>query len=121
MEVKVIIAVNKNDKYKKIIENSGITLLDYIPENSWLVSISGEGMIFKELPYFIPNFEKERVKRKIKFKLIYDKKEVKEFEKNKVKRKMFEGKPFPQGFDSKSAFLILSLCVILELPILYFM
>ena len=64
--------------------------------------LGAKGMIFKELPYFIPNFEKERIKKKIKFKLIYDKKEFREFEKDKIKRKMFEGKSLPPGFDSKS-------------------
>jgi len=64
--------------------------------------LGAKGMIFKELPYFIPNFEKERIKKKIKFKLIYDKKEVKEFEKDTIKRRLFEGKSFPLGFESKS-------------------
>ena len=64
--------------------------------------LGAKGMIFKELPYFIPNFEKERIKKKIKFTLIYDKKEIKEFEKDIFKRKMFKGKSLPQGFDSKS-------------------
>src|SRR3989304_9327086 len=35
-------------KEKMMIEKSGIILLDYIPENSWLVSISGDGQIDKE-------------------------------------------------------------------------
>ena len=75
---------------------------EMLKEGKEVLVLGAKGMIFKELPYFIPNFEKERIKKKIKFKLIYDKKEVKEFEKNKVKRKLFEGKPFPEGFDSKS-------------------
>ena len=64
--------------------------------------LGAKGMIFKELPYFIPNFEKERIRKKIKFILLYDKQEVKEFEKNTVKRKMFKGKSLPRGFESKS-------------------
>ena len=41
-------------------------------------------------------------KKKIKFILAYDKKEVKEFEKDVVKRKLFEGKSLPHGFESTS-------------------
>src|SRR3989304_6427486 len=40
-------------KEKKMIEKSGIVLLDYIPENSWLVSISGEALIVKESMSYI--------------------------------------------------------------------
>ena len=75
---------------------------EMLKEGKEVFVLGAKGMIFKELPYFIPNFEKERIKKKIKFTLIYDKKEVKEFEKDIVKRKLFEGKSFPYGFESKS-------------------
>jgi len=75
---------------------------EMIKEGKEVLVLGAKGMIFKELPYFIPNFERERIKKKIKFTLIYDKKDIKEFEKNKIKRKLFEGKSFPIGFDSKS-------------------
>ena len=52
------------------------------------------------LKYFTPGFERERIKKKIKFFLIYDKKEIKKYEKEVVKRKFFEGKVFPEGVDS---------------------
>ena len=82
----------------------GIKTIHYemLKEGKDVYVLGAKGMIFKELPFFIPNFEKERIKKKIKFKLIYDKKEVKEFEKYIVKRKMFEGKSLPFGFESKS-------------------
>src|SRR3990172_254102 len=35
-------------KERNMLEKAGIILLDYIPENSWLVSISGDGLIEKE-------------------------------------------------------------------------
>ena len=73
-----------------------------LKEGKEVYVLGAKGMIFKELPYFIPNFERERIKKKIKFILIYDKKEVKDFEKDIVKRKLFEGKSFPHGFESKS-------------------
>src|SRR3972149_5317934 len=39
-------------KEKRIMEKSGIILLDYIPENSWLLSISGEALVVNEsMPY----------------------------------------------------------------------
>jgi len=75
---------------------------EMLKEGKDVYVLGAKGMIFKELPYFIPNFEKERIKKKIKFTLIYDKKEVKEFEKEIIKRKLFEGKSLPHGFESTS-------------------
>ena len=75
---------------------------EMLKEGKEVYVLGAKGKIFTELQYFIPNFEKERVRKKIKFTLLYDTKEVKEFEKDKIKRKLFEGKPFPQGFDTKS-------------------
>lgn len=75
---------------------------EMLKEGKEVYVLGAKGMIFRELPYFIPHFEKERIKKKIKFKLIYDKKEVKEFEKDVIKRKLFEGKSLPSGFESNS-------------------
>ncbi len=75
---------------------------EMLKEGKEVYVLGAKGMIFKELPYFIPNFERERIKKKIKFTLIYDKKEIKEFEKSTIKRKLFEGKSLPHGFESKS-------------------
>src|SRR3989344_2634445 len=75
---------------------------EMLKEGKEVYVLGAKGMIFKELPYFIPHFEKERIKKKIKFTLIYDKKEVKEFEKDVVKRKLFEGKSLPHGLESNS-------------------
>ncbi|MBI2047396.1 hypothetical protein HYT26_04525 [Candidatus Pacearchaeota archaeon] len=62
--------------------------------------LGAKGLIFTELPYFIPNFERERIKKKMKFILLYDKQEVKESEEHIAKRQFFEGKVLPKGFDS---------------------
>ena len=62
--------------------------------------LGAKGLIFTELPYFIPNFERERIKKKMKFILLYDKQEVKEREEHIAKRKFFEGKVLPEGYDS---------------------
>lgn len=75
---------------------------EMLKEGKEVCVLGAKGMIFKELPYFIPNFEKERIKKKIKFTLIYDKKEIKNFEKDIIKRRLFEGKSLPYGFESKS-------------------
>ena len=75
---------------------------EMLKEGKEVYVLGAKGMIFKELPYFIPHFEKERLKKKIKFILIYDKKEIKDFEKEIVKRKLFEGKSLPDGFESNS-------------------
>ena len=75
---------------------------EMLKEGKDVYVLGAKGMIFKELPYFIPHFEKERIKKKIKFTLIYDKKKIKEFEKDVVKRKLFEGKSLPHGFESNS-------------------
>ena len=75
---------------------------EMLKEGKEVYVLGAKGMIFKELPYFIPHFEKERIKKKIKFVLIYDKKDVKDFEKDIVKRKLFEGKSLPHGLESNS-------------------
>ena len=75
---------------------------EMLKEGKEVYVLGAKGMIFKELPYFIPNFEKERIKKKIKFTLIYDKKEVKKFEKETVKRRLFEGRVLPKDFESKA-------------------
>ena len=64
--------------------------------------IGAKGIIFSQLPYFMPNFEKERIKKKIKFHLIYDNMKVKKYEEQVIKRKYFSGKSFPLGFVSNT-------------------
>lgn len=64
--------------------------------------LGAKGLIFSVLRYYTPNFERERIKKRIKFISIYDKKEVKKFEKEVVKRELFEGKSLPEGFESNS-------------------
>ena len=88
---------------------------EMLKEGKEVYVLGAKGMIFKELPYFIPNFERERIKKKIKFKLIYDKEEVKEFEKDVIKRRLFEGKCLPYGFASKSVINIFGNKVVIVL------
>src|SRR3989338_39950 len=71
-------------------------LLDYIDEKKEIVN-----QILPELKK-LEGMKKEEIKKKIKFTLKYDKKEIKDFEKDIVKRRLFEGKPLPRDFESKS-------------------
>jgi sugar-specific transcriptional regulator TrmB len=75
---------------------------EMLKEGQDIYLIGAKGIIFRELPYFMPNFERERIRKKLKFNLIYDKKEVKDYEEKVVKRQLFGGKPFPAGFDSNT-------------------
>ena len=86
-----------------------------LKEGKEVYVLGAKGMIFKELPYFIPNFEKERIKKKIKFTLIYDKKEIKDFEKDIIKRRLFGGKSLPVGFESNSVVNIFGSKVVIVL------
>ncbi|MBN1157555.1 hypothetical protein JXA85_08095 [Candidatus Woesearchaeota archaeon] len=60
--------------------------------------LGGKGLIFSELEYFIPNFEKKRVRRKMKWIPLWDNEKAKESNAN---RKLVEGKLLPKGFDSR--------------------
>lgn len=61
--------------------------------------IAGKSLIFTELEYFIPTFEKERIKKNITWKILWDSKEAKE---KIIKKKLVEGKILPKGFDSNT-------------------
>lgn len=75
---------------------------EMLKEGKDVYVLGAKGLIFTELKYFVPNFERERIKRRIKFILLYDKKEVKTFEQRIVKRQFFVGKVLPKGFESNS-------------------
>ena len=70
---------------------------EMLKEGKDIWMIGAKGVIFDELPYFMPNFERERLKKKLKFIGLWDKKEVKE---RLLKQPLFEGKSLPEGFDS---------------------
>ena len=77
--------------------NEGLKTIhsEMLKEGKEVYVLGAKGKIFTELPYYIPNFERERIKKKIKFTLIYDKKEFKKYEEVIIKRKLYSGKPFP--------------------------
>ena len=59
--------------------------------------LGAKGLIFTELPYFIPNFERERIKKKMKFIHLWDTEEMKQ---KAIKHPLVEGKVLPKGFAS---------------------
>ena len=59
--------------------------------------LGAKGLIFTDLEYFIPHFERQRIKQGIKWKLLWDD----EIAKQKAQeRKLMKGKILPKGFDS---------------------
>lgn len=74
---------------------------DILREGKEVLVLGAKGLIFSELPYFIPQFERERIKKKIRFTLLYDKKETKKQQEDILRRKLFSGRTLPKGFDSK--------------------
>ncbi|MDD5192426.1 MAG: helix-turn-helix domain-containing protein [Candidatus Nanoarchaeia archaeon] len=60
--------------------------------------LGAKALIYSELEYYIPHFERDRVKRGIKWKLLWDTENAKE-KANGLK--LMEGKVLPKGFESK--------------------
>jgi len=71
---------------------------DMLKEGETIYVLGGKGLIFSELEYFIPHFEKERIKKGIKWKILWDKEETK---KEVSKRELVKGKVLPKGFETK--------------------
>ena len=88
---------------------------DMLKEGKDVYVLGAKGKIFTELPYFIPNFERERIKKKIRFILVYDNKEAREFEKEIIKRQLFEGRILPKGFESNAVINIFGNKVVIVL------
>lgn len=59
--------------------------------------LGAKALIYSELQYFLPNFEKEREKKKMKWICLWDKEQAKQMITNK---RLVEGKVLPQGADS---------------------
>jgi len=72
---------------------------EMLKENKDIYLIGAKGVIFDELPYFMPGFEKQRIKKKLKFIGLWDKKEVRD---RIIKKPFFQGKTFPMGFESNA-------------------
>ena len=70
-----------------------------LKENKDLYVLGAKGLIFTELKYFMPNFEKERIKRKIKYIRLYDSEEIAS---KAIKEPFVQGRVLAPGFSSNS-------------------
>ncbi|MFA4960434.1 MAG: helix-turn-helix domain-containing protein [Candidatus Pacearchaeota archaeon] len=68
-----------------------------LKEGKTVYVLGAKGYIFSELDFFIPNFERERLKKKIKFVCLWDDEAAKERSKD---QKLMEGKVLPNGYSS---------------------
>jgi len=59
--------------------------------------LGAKALIYSELQYFLPNFERQRIKKKMKWICLWDKKE---YTKRITNKRLMEGKSLPKGFDS---------------------
>lgn len=77
----------------------GLKAIHYemLKESKDILVLGAKGFIFSDLPYFIENFEKQRVKRDIKIRCLWDDKEAK---KRAEKQRLVSGKLLPQGYAS---------------------
>ncbi len=60
--------------------------------------LGAKGLIFSELKYFMPNFERERIKNKMHWICLWDKPHI---EKKRKKDPLVKGKTLPSGSESK--------------------
>jgi len=70
---------------------------EMLKEGKDIYVLGGKGLIFSELEYFIPNFDRERIRKKMRFIHLWDKEEMKQKAK---KHPLVEGKVLPKGYDS---------------------
>jgi len=72
---------------------------EMLKEGKDVLVLGAKGLIFTELPYFIPNWDRERIKKRIHFRCLYDTEDI-EKKQNIEKKELYEGKILPKGFDS---------------------
>jgi len=70
---------------------------EMLKEGKDIMVLGAKALIYSELQYFIPNFEKERLKKGMKWICLWDKEEYKKRTSNKAE---VYGKVLPRGFDS---------------------
>jgi len=77
----------------------GLKTIHYemIKEGKEICVLGAKGFIFSDMPYFIDNFERQRVSKKIKMRCLWDDETAKEKSKG---QKLIEGKVLPKGYDS---------------------
>ncbi|MFT4303819.1 MAG: TrmB family transcriptional regulator [Candidatus Woesearchaeota archaeon] len=72
---------------------------DMLKEGKQIDVIGGKGLIFSELKYYIPHWEKERIKKKMKWRILWDNKKIRD---EVIKRKYVDGKVLPKGTETSS-------------------
>jgi len=70
---------------------------EMLKEAKDIMVLGAKALIYSELQYFLPNFERERIKKGMKWTCLWDKKEYKKRIPNKSG---IQGKVLPEGFDS---------------------
>ena len=61
--------------------------------------LGGKGLIFSELKYYIPHWEKERINKKMKWRILWDNKKIRD---KVITKPLVEGKVLPKGFDTST-------------------
>jgi sugar-specific transcriptional regulator TrmB len=72
---------------------------DMLKEGKQIDVLGGKGLIFSELKYYIPHWEKERLKKNMKWRILWDTKKVRD---EVIKLPLVEGKVLPEGNETKS-------------------
>jgi len=77
----------------------GLKAIHYemIKEGKNILVLGAKGYIFSDMPYFIDNFERQRIKKNIRMTCLWDSDEAK---KRAEKQKLVAGKVLPPGFSS---------------------
>ncbi len=70
---------------------------EMLKQNADIYVLGAKGLVFSELEYFMPHFEKERINKKIKWIILCDDKKTMKIMK---KRNFIKAKIFPKGFES---------------------
>jgi len=70
-----------------------------LKESGDVLVLGAKGHIFSELKYYLPSFERERLKKKMKWVCLWDTEQAME---NRKKDLLVSGKTLPKGFDSKA-------------------
>ena len=72
---------------------------DVLKEGKQIDVLGGKGLIFSELQYYIPHWEKERIKKNMHWRILWDTEKIKD---KVIKLPLVEGKVLPKGSETKS-------------------
>lgn len=77
----------------------GLKAIHYemLKEGKNIYVLGAKGYIYNDMPYFIDNFERQRIKRKIRMTCLWDSEEAKN---RSQKQKLVTGKVLPKGYET---------------------